>query len=307
MSNRDVVLKMLFEEYMDKYQLLIFTHDRQFFNIAKHKIEFNYDKSKWGFWEFYVDERTAIEKPRIFENETELSVANKHLLNNDYPAAANYLRKYCEKIIEKNLPEFLYANIEKKESNTTNTLDSVLISSSIFLTRLRQPAAFAKINEVKQYVKMLLNPLSHTERGVERYKGEIKNVMKLLDELEPLLSSIHKKKIINSNENIFLKLQKTATQFYRIKLKLREDLYIADTATGIQISFVQTDSEHFWELDDTGAVTKEGQYTFIQNKELFDSYTAITTHKTVSIPVVPNWQSLISIEDGTTLDALMVF
>lgn len=307
MSNREVVLKLLFEEYQDNYQLLIFTHDRQFYSIAKHKIEHGYDKTKWSFWELYIDERTAVSKPRLFENETDLSIANKHLLNNDYPAAANYLRKHCEKVIEKYLPESCYADIEKKESNKNYPLDSVLNKSAAFLTRINQPLSVAKVNQLKQYVNMLLNPLSHTERGVERYKGEIKDVMNLLDELETALIPIKKKKILPEGTELFLNLQKSVTVFYKVRLKLKEDLYIYDNAGVPTLSLCKTDSEHFWELDRTGATVQEGPYKFIQNQELADAYNSITTFHTVNIPVIPDWQKLFSIDNGTALNTLMTF
>ena len=71
MSNREVVLRLLFKEYQTNYQLLIFTHDKQFFNIAKQKIEGSTFKNDWLFWEFYVNEKVAaIPKPRLFEDET---------------------------------------------------------------------------------------------------------------------------------------------------------------------------------------------------------------------------------------------
>jgi ABC-type lipoprotein export system ATPase subunit len=74
MSNREVVLKLLFNEYQKDYQLLIFTHDKQFFNIAKHKIEHSTFKDEWYFWEFYVNEKDpAIPKPRFFATKSQLA------------------------------------------------------------------------------------------------------------------------------------------------------------------------------------------------------------------------------------------
>src|SRR4029079_12241881 len=116
--------------------------------------------------------------------------ALNHLLNNDYPAAANYLRKHCERIIEEYLPQSCYANPSKDDSNKNHPLDSVLKKSVVFLTSINKSQAVNKIHEVERFVKMLLNPLSHTERGVERHKGEIKKVISLLDELEALLKPI---------------------------------------------------------------------------------------------------------------------
>lgn len=306
MSNREVVLNLLFKEYQKNYQLILFTHDKQFYLTAKDKIEHSLEKGNWHFWEYYVDEREIKKpKPRLFADETELSIANNHLLNNDYPAAANYLRKHCEKIIEEHLPESCYADVEKKDSGKNYPLDSVLTKSAIFLTSINQIAPVNKIHDVQRYVKMLLNPLSHTERGVERYKAEIKNVITYLDELEQLLKPIRKKRILPMETELTLTLVQSATVTFRIKLKTREDLYIFDDAGTLKLSKCFTDSLTYKKIE-TGLADVDGEYKYFQNTELEQSYNSITGHHTVNIPVVVDWQALFSKDDGTTVRQLMV-
>ncbi len=307
MSNREVVLKLLFGEYQDKYQLLIFTHDKQFFNIAKHKIEHSSFKDNWLFWEFYVNEKDPlIPKPRFFETKTQLSIAFNHLHENDYPAAANYLRKQCEHLIETYLPQYCYVIAGSEKPNKTAPLDSMLTSSAIFLDRIKQPAAVAKINEVKQYVEMLLNPLSHTERGIDRHRGEIKAVIKLLDDLEGVLSKIKFKKTctLPLNTDLFLTLVKDANNTFKIQLKLKEDLFVYDDAGTIKLSKCLTDSLAYWHFE-TGQPDKTGPYSYFQNLDLETSYKSIAAHASVNVPIIPDWEKLFSIADGTLLTALM--
>jgi hypothetical protein len=307
MSNREVVLKLLFGEYQNKYQLLIFTHDKQFFNIAKHKIEHSSFKDNWLFWEFYVNEKDPlVPKPRFFESKTQLSIAFNHLQENDYPAAANYLRKQCEHLIETFLPQYCYVLSGNEKPNKTAPLDSMLTSSAIFLDRIKQPAAIAKINEVKQYVEMLLNPLSHTERGVDRHRGEIKAVIKLLDDLEDLLSKIKFKKtcILPMNTDLFLTLVKDADNTFKIQLKLKEDLFVHDDAGTVKLSKCLTDSVAYSHCE-TGHPDKTGSYSFFQNLDLENSYKSIAAHASVNVPIIPDWEKLFSIADGTLLTELM--
>jgi ABC-type lipoprotein export system ATPase subunit len=308
MSNREVVLKLLFNEYQKDYQLLIFTHDKQFFNIAKHKIEHSTYKGDWYFWEFYVNEKNpAIPKPRLFINQTELSIALNHLLENDYPAAANYLRKHCEHLIETYMPQYCYALVNKDKSNKNTTLDSMLTISATFLDRINQTTAKNKLNEVKQYVEMMLNPLSHTERGVERHKGEIKEVIKLLDEVETEFKKIKYKKtpILPLNTDLFLTLVRDANHTFRIQLKLKEDLFVYDDAGVIKLSKCLTDSITYWHYQ-TGLADITGGYTFFQNSEIAISYNNITTNAAVNVPVIADWEKLLSKADGTKLNTLMV-
>ena len=307
MSNREVVLKLLFGEYQDKYQLLIFSHDKQFFNIAKHKIEYSTFKDKWLFWEFYVNEKNPlIPKPRYFESKTQLAIAFNHLQESDYPAAANYLRKHCEHLIEKYLPQYCYVIAGAEKPNKTAPLDSMLTNAAIFLDRINQPAAVAKFNEVKQYVEMLLNPLSHTERGVERHKGEVKAVINLLEDLEEVLSKFKYKKtpILPLNTDLFLTLVKDTNNTFKIQLRLKEDLFVYDDAGVVKLSKCLTDSVTYWHYE-VGSADKTGGFAYFSNSDITISYNGITTFATINVPVIADWYKLFSKNDGTLLNSLM--
>lgn len=307
MSNREVVLKLLFEQYQNDYQLLIFTHDKQFFNIAKNKIENSTYKKDWLFWEFYVNEKDPkLPKPRFFETQTQLSIAFNHLQENDYPAAANYLRKQCEHLIVTYLPQYCYALSNKDKPNKNNTLDSMLTNSALFLERINNTAARVKIIELNQFVEMLLNPLSHTERGVDRHKGEIKAVIKLLDELEIELAKLKfsKMPIVPINTDLFLTIVNPPNT-YKIQIKLKEDLFVYDDAGVVRLSKCLTDSVAY-RHSEVGKSDIIGDFKMHNNKEIAISYTDITLFPTINVPVVPDWERLYSKADGTLLDSLMV-
>lgn len=308
MSNREVVLKLLFEEYQNNYQLLIFTHDKQFFNIAKNKIENAPFNDKWLFWEFYVNEKDPlIAKPRFFQTQTQLSIAFNHLQENDYPAAANYLRKHCEHLIETYLPQHCYALAGKEKPNKNTTLDSMLTNSILFLGRIGNTGAKAKLIALRQYVEMLLNPLSHTERGIERYKGEIKAVIQLLDDLEAELKKLKfsKMPIVPLNTDLYLTLPKDAVNTYKIQIRLKEDLFIYDDVGVVKLSKCLTDSVYYWHYQN-GAIHQEGDFAFHSNKDLAVSYSDISGFATIAVPAIPNWETLFSKADGVALNTLMV-
>lgn len=308
MSNREVVLKLLFEDYEGDYQLLIFTHDKQLFNIAKHKIEHGNFIHGWKFWEFYVNEKDpAKPEPRFFETKSQLSIAFNHLQENDYPAAANYLRKHCEHLIETYLPQYCYRDVNKDKSHKNYPLDGMITNSILFLDRINGTAPKAKLTDLKQYVEMLLNPLSHTERGVERHKGEIKIVIKTLEELETELKTLRfsKMPIVPINTDLFLTLVKDANNTFRIQLKLKEDLFAFEEAGIIKLSKCLTDSVYYWHYQNN-AIHQEGNFAFHQNKELAVSYNDIAGFATIAVPVIPNWETLFAKADGTILNTLMV-
>ncbi|MBK6977133.1 MAG: hypothetical protein IPH28_08575 [Cytophagaceae bacterium] len=74
------------------------------------------------------------------------------LAESDYPASVNYLRNIPRKLLEKYLPQHLYANIDKEEPNSNYTLDSMLNRAVIF-SKISQPIGGACLVDLKQYVK----------------------------------------------------------------------------------------------------------------------------------------------------------
>ena len=109
MSNRDKILSLLLDRnisngfFDDEYQMFIFTHDRAFFEKAKQNFEYK-SKKKWKYFEMFVDleENEKYQIPYIKKNEqNNMSKAEYHFKNKDYPACANYLRKEVENKFDK--------------------------------------------------------------------------------------------------------------------------------------------------------------------------------------------------------------
>jgi energy-coupling factor transporter ATP-binding protein EcfA2 len=98
MSNRYGLLKAIYEKFAD-FQIFIFTHDKVLFEYIK-------DMEKPGEWknfEMYVDDRLEIEKPYVIPNIDYFQKAEKYLINRDYSACANYLRKELERLLKKSV------------------------------------------------------------------------------------------------------------------------------------------------------------------------------------------------------------
>ena len=108
MSNRAKVVDFLLK-ISDKYKIYLFTHDRAFFEHFKERIYFA-NKSKgvakedgWLFKELYKDD-TPTNNPKDFNSESDIARARKHYKEFDYPAAANYLRKAVEAMVNEVFP-----------------------------------------------------------------------------------------------------------------------------------------------------------------------------------------------------------
>ena len=128
----------------------------------------------------------------------------------------------------------------------------------------------------------------------------------MLDDLEGVLSKIKFKKTctLPLNTDLFLTLVKDANNTFKIQLKLKEDLFVYDDAGTIKLSKCLTDSLAYWHFE-TGQPDKTGPYSFFQNLDLETSYKSIAAHASVNVPIIPDWEKLFSIADGTLLTALM--
>ncbi len=222
MSNRDKVLDIILNEFANKYKVYILTHEKGFFNMAKNRIESEYNRKEWQFKEMFGTEKND-EKPILKESSTFLAKSINLYRQKDYPAAVNYLRKELENILDQNLPGKI-----KKGNNgeDLNTLDSLLNSGIYFLERLEiKPLP---LKRCQQYVRLLMNPLSHNAQDIDAYEVDIRRIQKILEELRPFME--HTK---DSTREILPRLKKVDLDIterdgitkQKFTFELLEDLY----------------------------------------------------------------------------------
>lgn len=189
MSNRDIILDLILKYFPD-YQIIILTHDRAFFEMAKQKFNFKAPK-EWKYFEMYVDKycENNIEYPFIKEYREKYSYINKakeHFKNKDYPACLNYLRKEVEKQFDKYLE---LDNLNKK----------------IELSQLKEDYSNIKeiIEDLKKIYK-ILKKFEHCEKMTENIRS--KNCQKFAEQVMNSIKSFDEyfeKFHINYEFNIF--------------------------------------------------------------------------------------------------------
>jgi energy-coupling factor transporter ATP-binding protein EcfA2 len=79
MSNRDIVLNILLDRYVNDYQLIMLTHDRYFFELAQGKIHARNTGGDWLKLEMYEDMENGKSKPLILKSKTNLERAKSFL------------------------------------------------------------------------------------------------------------------------------------------------------------------------------------------------------------------------------------
>lgn len=195
MSNRDAVLDIILKK-TDKYQLIILTHDRAFYNIAKLRIE-NSDSSFWVFKEMYSKQQDSndIPIPIIVDPKSYLSCAYKYLYEFDYPASANYLRKECERV----LCYLLSQNSTVISSDNGGTKPAPL---ERLIKNFKKLCGELSINfdfcdKLIEHKNILLNPLSHDNITSPIYRQELISCIGILEELnkfkKEIISNVDKK------------------------------------------------------------------------------------------------------------------
>ena len=233
MSNRDKILSLLLDRsddnkfFDDDYQMFIFTHDRAFFEKAKQNFEYK-SKKKWKYFEMFVDleENEKYQIPYIKKNEqNNMSKAEYHFKNKDYPACANYLRKEVENKFDKflkldNLDEKIkLAKLKENEHMIVDTAKELkklievlkqfekckdmpqdiqiekcsLFSKQIIDTikkvvrYIEEEFHFDEFEDIKLVLKNILHPQSHSDITKPLYKKELEEAIKLMEEFNNIL------------------------------------------------------------------------------------------------------------------------
>lgn len=231
MSNRAKVVDFLLK-ISDKYKIYLFTHDRAFFEHFKERIYFA-NKSKgvakedgWLFKELYKD-NTPTNNPKDFNSESDIARARKHYKEFDYPAAANYLRKAVEAMVNEVFPPKLS---KQNDGAKHERLRNVLEISFDFFSKI-QGFDLADLSRLIANLNLLMNPLSHKSTETNVYKIELKEIFAIIERLSLQVQGLSIEEVLPRKEKVYLYLEEDEhiTQKYEIELQQELYKYIAGT------------------------------------------------------------------------------
>lgn len=178
MSNRDKVLDIVLKEF-DDYQLLIFTHDKYFFELLRHRIK-RLNDEEWIYKELYSHEKDGIPQPFIKNSNTYLEKAEFYFYQKEYEIAGNFLRKEAEAFCKDFLPKKLHYT---KDYNLHN-LDGLITECKKFAENSGLDKNL--FDDLDSHRKFVLNPASHDSYNVPKFNSEIKNCLHTLKELRKI-------------------------------------------------------------------------------------------------------------------------
>ena len=171
MSSREIVLNIL-EEYFSQYQIIILTHDRAFFEMARRKLKVLKQDSAWIEYEMFEDSSGDIPKPLIIPFKNNLEKAEAYFKICDYPTAETYLRKASEEILDSMLLDTFKPN---DKSGLDGMIQSYKYMCGVFGIDI--PVSIICLQEL---TKRVFNPSSHDDLVNPLYKKEIHDAIRLV-------------------------------------------------------------------------------------------------------------------------------
>jgi hypothetical protein len=181
-----------------------------------------------------VDEKDpeSFEKPKVFYESNDMSIAVKHYKQHDYPAAANYLRKYSEEMLCKWLPEYCWKDKECRDKSNNKMPFQNILDNALNVFWPLFGITCSEYLQLRKYLRILLNPLSHADVGVERYKVEIKQVIKIITLIEALHSNHTIEVIIAGGEELQIRQTNAKGDLCKGIYILSDSLYKLTFPTG---------------------------------------------------------------------------
>lgn len=225
MSNRAKVVDFLLK-ISDKYKIYLFTHDRVFFEHFKERIYFA-NRSKgvakedgWLFKELYKDD-TSTNNPKEFNSESDIARARKHYEEFDYPAAANYLRKAVEAMINEVFPPKLS---KQNDGAKHERLRNVLEISFDFFSKI-QGFDLTDLSRLIANLNLLMNPLSHKSTETNVYKIELKEIFAIIERLSLQIQELSIEEVLPRKEKVYLFFKEDEHIIQKYEIELQQELY----------------------------------------------------------------------------------
>lgn len=209
------------------FQIFITTYDRHWYEVAKMNLP------GWRFIEFYKSE----DGPRInHDDKTNLEKARAYFDVFDFPAAANYLRKECERLLRAKLLETYTIGEGIKGLIKPIKLETLIKRLKEFYEDLGLEPPTSLIDSLQNYKSILFNPMSHSDIASPIYRNDLDLAFKTIQDLEAIV--LPKRTLIIEKGTLF-NLSLSAID-YTAQLEIAKDIYIVEhngTKTETAISF----------------------------------------------------------------------
>jgi energy-coupling factor transporter ATP-binding protein EcfA2 len=243
-SNRIPLLEILRDEFIkEDFQIFISTYDRHWFELARQWFDNN--NCKFKTLEMYVEDDgnpNTLERPVLIDKSSgHFENAKRHFDAKDYPTAANYLRKACEKELRRILPgnKTLITNHNTGEVKKIDKLE-ILINNFLEYAA-KNGLDCGPFRHFKTYKKIILNPLSHDDLEAPHYRREIQAGIDLVQSLQKIKVKDIVKAEDSAKKTMKLGVKDTVSGvMHQYEITVLENLRIIQQNTGpVKLSSVE--------------------------------------------------------------------
>lgn len=225
LGNRSSLLKVIFEKYASKYQLIILTHDRTFFDCVINHLSEDEIKDNWKIYEMYETIEGDRLVPSIVSYQSPLSKAYAYFRGNncpiDYNACGNNQRQALEAIFKDQFKNYSL----RSDNGELIQLDKLMIGDCITKALNLYPIIGFEIgilNELNIHLKQSLNPSSHHNPQSNFYKKEIERTFEIIR----LLQEHRIEKLIETDDIITFEVNCEDGSMISYKVKILDNILI---------------------------------------------------------------------------------
>lgn len=197
------------------FQIFITTYDRHWYEVSKINL------TGWKFIEFYKSNTG----PQIIHNDkTPLEKARAYFDAYDFPAAANYLRKECERALRAKLLETYTVGEGIKGLVKPINLETLINRLKEFYDDLGIEPPQNLIVALQNYKSILFNPMSHSDIECPIYRKDLELAFRTIQDLEAIV--LPKRTLLIEKGTVF-NLSLPAID-YTAQLEIAKDVYIVE-------------------------------------------------------------------------------
>ena len=219
MKNREKVLELLMsDEFVNDYQLIILTHDKMFYQMARHKINI-LEQNNWKYIEMYeTKDIDGSSKPHIKPSKSYFEKAENFYNENNLPEAANNLRKAGEEFCKKILSKKQTISEDYSQFDLSGMIENCLNFAVI------NDLQYSYFNQLDKFRKFLLNSGSHDDYDTPMFKSEIDDCLKIFKSYFNIVKIKH---ILPEGTKLnFELIDGKDSKAYKFEITLRESLRI---------------------------------------------------------------------------------
>lgn len=179
MKHRHNVIDLLLSPaYSQKFQIILMTHDRYFYELAKRKINVSNQTAGWYKFLMYEETIGGQKKPLVLEARTNLEKAISFYKDKEFAASANHLRKASEDFVTQFVPLIEQYNVNYRRLDLSNLLTKARMEA---ISQGWPPYIITNLDLMRQN---LFNPMSHHDISTPIFQNELNDGIELMNDIK---------------------------------------------------------------------------------------------------------------------------